>query len=131
MNNSTSMKNIDHEDDGYVKEEAQEPNEQIHDNPNEADDDYAIEEDESLDNFGMVDMAEVFPKTDDNPIEYIYTRDSTGRVVSVDFRLKVPRNEVDFIRSHDEKGVIIDVECRFKETGGEDKTKEVLGAGHE
>ena len=72
--------------------------------------------------YGKVDMAEVFPNTDDNPIEYIYARDSTGRVISVDFHLKVPRNEVEFIRSHDENGGIVDVECRFKKTGEDDTT---------
>ncbi|KAI2502872.1 hypothetical protein MHU86_11619 [Fragilaria crotonensis] len=96
----------------------------VHDNSNEAnsknpDENYIIEDDED---YGKVDMAEVFPNTDDNPIEYIYTRDSTGRVISVDFRLKVPRNEVEFIRSHDENGGIVDVECRFKKTGEDDTT---------
>ena len=97
----------------------------VHHNSNEAnsknpDENYIIEDDE--DYHGKVDMAEVFPNTDDNPIEYIYTRDSTGRVISVDFCLKVPRNEVEFIRSHDENGGIVDVECRFKKTGKDDTT---------
>ncbi len=72
--------------------------------------------------YGKIDMAEVFPNTDDNPIKYIYTRDSTRRVILVDFCLKVPRNEVELIRSHDENGCIDDVECRFKKTGEDDTT---------
>ena len=125
ISNSSIMKNIGDERNDLNKDKS--ADEQIvHDNSNEAnsknpDENYIIEDDEDY-YHGKVDMAEVFPNTDDNPIEYIYTRDSTGRVISVDFRLKVPRNEVEFIRSHDENGGIVDVECRFKKTGEDDTT---------
>ncbi|KAI2510366.1 hypothetical protein MHU86_4090 [Fragilaria crotonensis] len=116
------MKNTGDERNDFNKDKS--ADEQIvHDNSNEAnsknpDENYIIEDDED---YGKVDMAEVFPNTDDNPIEYIYTRDSTGRVISVDLS-QGTCNEVEFIRSHDENGGIVDVECRFKKTGEDDTT---------
>jgi hypothetical protein len=54
--------------------------------------DEGIKDDDDYEDKNNVDLADIFPNTDENPIEYVYTRDKTGRVVTVDCRLKVLPN---------------------------------------
>ena len=79
---------------------------------------HQVKSDDDSDNVSdddtKIDLADLFPNTDDNPVEYIYTKDATGRVVAVDSRFKVPREQIEVVVTYDEKGCVIDREYCFK-----------------